>query len=306
LEVVAQMLVSYGVTRDAACARSTLVPFADAIVTYFDQHWPRGADGKIRMTPAQVLETYQGQDKSHPVLNPTPDIAALDAVLPQLLALPNDLTSKAQRELWEKMIRDMPPLPVGKTAQGKVPPFGNGDPDGTPVILPAATYSSPQNSENPELYVSFPYRLYGVGKPDLDLARNTYAARRSPGGTCWGQDGTQAAVLGLTAEAKKVVTAEFTHYGNQRFRWFWATGSDWIPDFDNGGSGMIALQLMLMQCDGKRIQLLPAWPAGWSASFKLHAPYQTTVEGRVENGKVTELKVIPESRARDVVICPVQ
>jgi alpha-L-fucosidase 2 len=41
---------------------------------------------------------------------------------------------------------------------------------------------------------------------------------------------------------------------------------------DNGGSGMIALQLMLMQCDGKRIQLLPAWPDDWTADFKLHAP----------------------------------
>ncbi len=70
---------------------------------------------------------------------------------------------------------------------------------------------------------------------------------------------------------------------------------------DNGGSGMITLQLMLMQCDGKRIQLLPAWPADWVADFKLHAPYQTTVEGHVQNGKVTHLKVTPAERTKDVV-----
>ena len=29
------------------------------------------------------------------------------------------------------------------------------------------------NSENPELYAIYPYRLYGLGKPDLDLARHT-------------------------------------------------------------------------------------------------------------------------------------
>lgn len=65
---------------------------------------------------------------------------------------------------------------------------------------------------------------------------------------------------------------------------------------------MMTLELMLMQNDGKRIQLLPAWPNDWTADFKLHAPYQTTVEGHVENGKITDLKVKPQSRAKDVVI----
>jgi hypothetical protein len=69
---------------------------------------------------------------------------------------------------------------------------------------------------------------------------------------------------------------------------------------------MITLQLMLMQCDGKRIQLLPAWPKAWTADFKLHAPYNTTVEGHVENGQVSNLNVEPESRAKDVVIVPTQ
>jgi len=32
-----------------------------------------------------------------------------------------------------------------------------------------------------------------------------------------------------------------------------------------------------------------------------HAPYQTIVEGRVENGKVVDLKVTPQTRAKDVV-----
>ena len=65
---------------------------------------------------------------------------------------------------------------------------------------------------------------------------------------------------------------------------------------------LIALQRMLMQCDGDTIRLAPAWPKDWNASFKLHAPKNTTVEGRVENGKVTDLKVTPESRHKDVVI----
>jgi alpha-L-fucosidase 2 len=59
---------------------------------------------------------------------------------------------------------------------------------------------------------------------------------------------------------------------------------------------------MLMQTDGKRIDLLPAWPKDWTADFKLHAPYQTTVEGHVSDGKIVHLRVTPKSRAKDVFI----
>jgi hypothetical protein len=191
---------------------------------------------------------------------------------------------------------------MGTTANGKLPPKGRGDPDGKAIILPAQNYDEPRNRENPELYAVFPYRLYGVGKPHLNLARDTYAARLYPFANCWGQDGVESALLGLTGEAKKTVVKEFTSYGNQEFPWFWSKNSDWIPDMDNGGAGMMTLQFMLMQCDGVRIQLLPAWPGDWTADFKLRAPYQTTVSGHVEHGKVTGLKVDPDNRTKDVVV----
>jgi hypothetical protein len=57
-----------------------------------------------------------------------------------------------------------------------------------------------------------------------------------------------------------------------------------------------------MQCPGDKILLLPAWPKEWNVSFKLHAPKQTIVEGRVENGKIIDLKVTPENRRKDVEI----
>ncbi len=84
-------------------------------------------------------------------------------------------------------------------------------------------------------------------EPELELARNTFKARLFPQDTCWGQDGPQAAVLGLTDVAQKAAIHEFTAYGNQRFSWFWRTGHDYTPDLDNGGTGMLTLQLMLMQ-----------------------------------------------------------
>jgi hypothetical protein len=274
-----------------------LAQMLNATITYYDQHWKRDPDGKIHMEPAQAIETYQ-----QTAANPTPDVAGLMSILPRLLSLPPGLTDEAQRNLWTKVLKDLPSLPMGTTAKDRSPSRGAGDPDGKRVILPAQKYDEPKNHENPELYAVFPYPLYGVGKPDLMMARDTFMARLYPFGKCWGQDGIQAALLGLTDEAKKNVIEEFTSYGNQQFPWFWSKNSDWIPDMDNGGAGMMTLQLMLMQCDGKRIQLLPAWPDDWTVDFKLQAPYQTTVEGHVEHGKITGLKTMPANRAKDVVL----
>ena len=300
LEVAAQMLDYYDYTGDEKFARNDLVPFADAIVTYYAEHWPRGTDGKIRMYPAQSLETYQLT-----ALNPAPDIAGLRSVVPRLLALPNGITTDQQRLAWAHTLGALPALPMGTTAtNGNTPPNGVGDPSGNSILLPAESYGKTSNSENPELYVTFPYHLYGVDKPGLKLAQDTFAARRWPQNTCWGQDGTESAVLGLTPEAQKSVEAEFTNYGNQRFKWFWKPAHDWIPDLDNGGSGMITLQEMLLQPEGKKIFLLPAWPKEWTADFRLHAPFGTVVEGRVERGQLVRVAVTPSERRADLVIVP--
>ena len=42
---------------------------------------------------------------------------------------------------------------------------------------------------------------------------------------------------------------------------------------------MKVLQAMLIQTEGSKIFLLPAWPSDWNADFKVHAPAKTTIEG---------------------------
>ncbi len=185
IEVLAQMLDRYDYTQDSEFARNAVLPMADAVIVWYDQHWKRGPDGKILMSPAQSLETYQRN-----AVNPTPDIAGLMDVLPRLLALPSNLTTETQRNLWTKVQKELPPIPIGKTANGKLPRKGQSDAGGRPTILPAQVYGETRNSENPELYTVFPYRVYGLGKPDLTLARDTFAARLFPFEKCWGQDGT--------------------------------------------------------------------------------------------------------------------
>jgi hypothetical protein len=59
---------------------------------------------------------------------------------------------------------------------------------------------------------------------------------------------------------------------------------------------------MLIQSEGSKILLFPAWPLDWDVDFRVHVPENTTVEGRLEKGKIVEMKVNPPSRKKDVVI----
>jgi hypothetical protein len=155
LELTAMMLDTYAYTGDRAFATNTLLPLADGIVTFYAKHYPRDAAGKLHFAPAMALETY------HTATNPLPEIAGLMFVLPQLLMLPEDLTTPEQRAAWSRLLGELPPLPRREE-------------NGKTFLLPAETYGEIRTVENPELYAVFPYRLFGVGKPDLEIGRETF------------------------------------------------------------------------------------------------------------------------------------
>jgi alpha-L-fucosidase 2 len=286
LELVAMMLDYHDLTQDAKFRDTTLIPFATEIVAFFDQHWPRGPDGKILFHPSQSLETWWD------CTNPTPEIAGLRDVIPRLQQLGRN--ARLNRA-WQKTLDDLPPVPLSADAPKR--------------ILPAEKFASKHNSENTELYAVFPYRLYtlAAGHEAIALARNTFAARRHRENGGWQQNSIQAALLGLADEARRCVTDSASrHAGDFRFPAMWGPNYDWTPDQDHGTVMMSALQRMLVQYDGRKILLLPAWPKSWNARFKLCVPYNTTVEGVVKGGKLTEWKTTPESRKKDVVILAAQ
>jgi hypothetical protein len=135
------------------------------------------------------------------------------------------------------------------------------------------------------------------------VAQQSYLVRQHK--DCWGwqQDGIQAAYLGLRDEASRIVLDNFnTKHEGSRFPAFWGPNYDWVPDQDHGSVNMRALQNMLIQTDGKKIMLFPAWPIHWDVDFRLHAPENTILEGKLENGEIVKLKVTPQFREEDVEI----
>lgn len=284
LELTALMLDYWAHTRDARFLKDTLLPLADAIVSFYDQRHKRDAQGKLLLEPAQSLETWWD------CVNPLPDIAGLRFVLTGLLDLPPATVGPARRTGWQRLLSQLPELPT-RLSKGKR------------VLSPAHKTGRKSNMENPELYAVFPYRLYGVGKPGIQLARATFEQRLHPGNRGWQQDDTQAAYLGLTDEARRAVAGRFAvKHDASRFPAFWGPNFDWVPDQDHGANGVMGLQTMLMQCEGRRILLFPAWPKDCDVEFKLHAPGKTTVEGVYSRGKLQRLLVTPKERRKDVVI----
>jgi hypothetical protein len=283
LELTAMMLDYYAFTGDRSFLRETLLPVAEAVVTCYDEHFERDAEGKIRFEPAHSLETWWD------CVNPLPEVAGLRFVVAGLLSLPG--TTEVRRAQWDRVLGELPAVPTRQV-------------DGETILSPAETFADRHNVENPELYAIFPYRLYGVGKSGLETARRTFEHRLVKVHHGWSQDDIEAALLGLTDQARTFVSERARNKDEgSRFPAFWGPNYDWIPDQDHGANLVTALQMMLMQWDGDKILLFPAWPKDWDVEFKLHAPRNTIVEGVYQEGRLERLRVTPAEREKDIVRC---
>lgn len=258
--------------RYAGADISEYLPLIESCLTFFDEHYrylakQRGIKelneaGELVLYPGSACETYKM------AYNAVSTVAGLQAVTDALLALDETLLPAEKRERWTKFRETIPPITLREI-------------DGRQMIAPARLWERVNNTETPQLYPLFPWRQYGVGRPELETAVNTYKydpdALKFRSHTGWKQDAIWAACLGLTDEAKSLVLKKLGD-SERRFPAFWGPGFDWTPDHNWGGSGMIALQEMLLQEVDGELHLLPAWPEDWDVHFRLYAPESKRVE----------------------------
>ena len=111
--------------------------------------------------------------------------------------------------------------------------------------------------ENLELYAIWPFRLFGVGRPDLDLAVDTFRRRPEKASIGWQYDGQMRGGVGLADEARGALVGKVGNSNpRHRFPAMWGPNYDWLPDQDHGSNIMLTLQPMLHPA-GRR-QDLPA------------------------------------------------
>lgn len=271
-------------------------PLIESSLRFFDEHYQylaaqRGrnkldGNGKLILFPGSGCETYKM------TYNASSTVAGLRRVLESYIEV-KQMQGDTVVTPWRAMLDRIPEIPHRVV-------------EGREMIAPAVAWERINNTETPQLYPVFPWRYYTMASDrPLEVALNTYrydphaVAMRSSKG--WKQDNIWAALLGQTEDAVRL-TREKLSNGPHRFPAFWGPGFDWTPDHNWGGSGAIGLQEMLMQTDGERIVLFPAWPKAWDVKFKLHAPHRTTVECELKGGEIVKLEVLPASRKKDVTI----
>lgn len=275
---------------------SKYMEFIKSSVKFFDKHYQMrhknltgkllSDDGKLVIFPSTACESYDV------VTNPTDVVAGLIACSQKLLELPDSYLSKSEKEYFTEFLN-------------RIPDFTYGETKGDKVMQPGESWSGYPTGECPQLYPLFPFNLFEFGKDtaDIEIFRNTWEHAPIAKDVVWSwhQDGIFYARMGLTEKAKAYNIRKMKD-SDQRYPTFWGPGHDWVPDHNWGGSGMIGMQEMLMQANGDQIHLFSAWPKEWDVDFKLHAPHQTVVEGKLVNGELVDLKVTPEERRKDIVI----
>jgi hypothetical protein len=308
LEMTSIMCEYYEHTLNRRFLNEVLLPCADEFLKYYELHFPkRNAQGFMQMEGVGCVETYQG------VTNPCTEIGGMKFLLNKLLSFDID---EVRRKHFSELLAAMPPVPLRRIM-------------GLDLLAVGEKYDPGRvNCESPELYSVYPFRQVWIGKPQLLAnARQSFHLRTiSIDGTAdfqgvetggWQASPVQAAYLGLAREAARLVSINFNDefadwtdnippgrgYRDRpraRFPAFWEAKMDGTPDNDHGAVSVNALQSMLLQTDGKRIFLLPAWPEDWNVSFKLCAPGNTFIECEYRDGRVQSLKVFPEARKADI------
>lgn len=275
---------------------SKYIPFIESCLQFFDEHYQylarkRGAktfdgNGKLILFPGSGAETFKM------AYNSSSTIAALQTITKRLLEVPQVKTNREKFLKWTNFLNTIPPISYRSF-------------DGHVTVSPAQLWERVNNVESPQLYPVFPWGIFGIGKPGLDTAINTWEYDTSVikfrSHVGWKQDNIFAARLGFTDDAWKLTSMKLQN-SSRRFPAFWGPGFDWMPDHNWGGSAMIGLQEMLLQTDEKTILLFPSWPKSKDVHFKLNAPYNTVVEAELKNGKIMFLSVLPEERRKDIIM----
>ena len=209
------------------------MPFIKSAMKFFDAHYRFRArqnfgqefssEGKYIFYPCQALETYSGLVK-----NPSDVIAALTVLTRELQTLPDKYVSSEEKKYYATMASRLPVMPHREM-------------NGHETIAPAEKWDSITNYEIPQLYPVFPWELYGVGKPGLQLAIDTWKYgvdnANQKNYISWHQDAIFCARMGLTEQAKSVTLKKLSD-SPRRYPTFWGPGHDWVPDHNWGGSGM--------------------------------------------------------------------
>lgn len=273
LELSWMMLKYLQVSGDNS-RREKMLEFIEQTLQFFNRHFYRD-NGKLVLNPVSSLEMWAI------CVNDLPDVAGLNVVCNALSKMQN--IPKTLEKLVQELLPEIPDIPTESGKDGQVL---------SPCEIKIT--KEPQNVENPELYAVFPFELYGINKPDLELAVCTYFNRANKLDGGWSQDPAISAMLGLTEEAMKHVVRQVDMVDeNALFPAFFGPNADETPDQDHGCMTALSIIFMLLQNQENGYVVFPAWPKEWNVRFRLPVDDKLFIYGEQVDGerKVREERV---------------
>ncbi|MHB9035413.1 MAG: hypothetical protein ACYC64_02010 [Armatimonadota bacterium] len=289
---------------DSSFAENVMRPLAVDILRFFNQRYPRAADGRIVFEPCNAGETWEF------VKNPLEIVSAFRMALPRLISVGekrgwNDRTI----DTWREMLAAAPEIPRGRLK------WDESSLEDKPEVLPGnllvpaedmsgcRAYVLPWSQSKPhyvlncqqtELYAIWPAKLVLRDGRSYLSARKSYDARlwqhRYNG---WAIDVIEAACLGLRDEVSEWFDKHFDN--TYAFPCGLAQEASpanpacpGLPEYSSlqgMGTGVIPVFEMLMQDYPDELKMLPCWPEDVPVKFAFYSPFAGKVEANYEPGK---------------------
>ncbi|KAK8053906.1 hypothetical protein PG996_013207 [Apiospora saccharicola] len=217
--------------------------FIEYQLAWFDKYYRKEANkrspwqldgyygnGTLILYPASAAETYKE------AYNPSSTTSGLRKLITDLLAV--DQYRVENRAHYLRYLSTIPQTPL-RQQQGHT------------CIAPALAYTRIQNSETPQLYPVFPWGEYGLGRPNLTHAIDTYLydteTQSGHGNKGWNQDVIWLARMGLTQNATEMTEDRFRDSDVCKFPAFKGPHFDWTPDLNHYGAAALGLHEQLVQ-----------------------------------------------------------
>ena len=275
---VAFQMHQYGLYRDdVKYMREKVYPFMREACLFYMHHLKKDDQGTYYLYPANAHENFWR------VKNPITDLAAIRACFPILIKMYDQFGGDQNEKLkFQEILEHLSPYPKGKWLVR-----GNRDMRGviagvdTTVDMFATAIivadSVIHNRHGIDYYTVYPFELTLPGKPGYETALNTFHNRFYKE-IKWGlqHDMLPAALLKLPDETRDII-ADYLDISTSKKGGFTKYG-----DLFSVSQG---LNLMLLQSHDGIIELFPACPKNWDASFKLRAEGSVLVEAKKEKNK---------------------
>lgn len=278
-------MYKYSLYRDDDYQRKVVYPFMREVCLFYTHHLKKDKEGIYHLYPANAHENFWE------VKDPQTDLAAVRGCFPVLIKMYDEYGGdERERELFEDILNHLAPFPKGKWLTTTTRNVTDNTWYGTLVtgvdttidmFAPAIVVDDNKvhNFHAVDTYSVYPFEVTLPGDAEYQTAVNTFKNRfYHPTSNVLQHDVLPPALLKLPDEFKKCM-ADYITVNPSRL-------NDTTPGGEYITAPSMALNLMLLQSQRQIIQLFPACPADWNASFKLRAEGPSIVEASRQNGQV--------------------